>query len=111
MRAMCDQASQEIVASVLPMFTEAFRMMVEKVNSQITVNAPAVHVAAPVNVNVPETEMGDVNVTVPGLEALAGQIAQTNNLLGRLVYLAEQPVIKTVKRNANAQIEQVTEKR
>lgn len=73
-----------------------------------------VSVPAPqVTVNVPETETEApvVNVTVPGLDALATQVRQLDQHVVALTQLLAQPVVKDVQRDGNDLITRVTEHR
>lgn len=85
-------------------------------NLAVNVTAPAVSVAAP-NVSVtPQitVESGEepaINITVPGMDALAAQVAQNNALLQQLIALLKMPVKTTVERGVGSLISGTTQRR
>ncbi len=99
---------------------EAFKAeIVAELHQQILAGIQ-VHVAAP-QIGSPDVRIdpqitvepadANVSVTIPGIEALASQLAQVNNLLGQVVMLLGQQVTKRVTHNAEGRITEVVETR
>jgi hypothetical protein len=109
--------SSDFISQLQADITDAVMAEVRKAIQAMSLPAPVVHVApaqvsvAPPVVNIDTPEPPTVNVEVPGIEDLAREQAQTNDLLRQVLVKLSQPVTKTVERDGAGWIMNVTETR
>lgn len=106
--SITEEVSRGIVTTVTAAITQALAGGITVAAPQVSVSAPDVTVTPTINVDIPgEDDAGEI----AAIQAQTAVLEQINRKLDRLITIAATPLTRTVHRDSNGQITELTETR